>query len=57
MSHLNEQLSALVDGELTGTTGVVTSLMNASFCVARPYDPFATIFVVCDTLTPVVTLN
>src|SRR3990172_4753571 len=58
---VNFALSAVVAtspfSEVTGTTGVVMSVKNRSFCVLRAYDPVATSFVVDEKLKPPVTLS
>src|SRR5512146_3153807 len=43
--------------ELTGTTGVVASVRNASFWVPRPYDPLTTSFVAGEKVRPPVAEN
>ena len=42
--------------DVTGTTGVVASVRNRSFCVLREYDPFATSFVLVFMVKPAVPL-
>src|SRR5450759_172133 len=58
---VNFALSAVVTtnpfSEVAGTTGVVRSVKNRSFCVLRAYDPVATSFVVDEKLKPPVTLS
>jgi hypothetical protein len=49
---LNAVVATSPFSDATGTTGVVGSVRNASFCVARPYDPFTTSFVCADMFAP-----
>ena len=54
---LNASLTTRPFRELTGTTTVVLSVRNGSFCVLRAYDPFATSFVVAEKFTPPVAVT